>query len=586
MPLGSYTAACKTGILTLFALISGVFLIAGCDTTSGSADLALTNGKIATVDSSFSYAEAVAIKGDRIVAVGTTEEIMEMVSAGTAVVDLEGRLAIPGFIEGHGHFMGLGSAKLNLDLSTAQNWGEIISMVAEAVEDAEPGEWITGRGWHQEKWDEVPDNTVEGVPTHHQLSDASPDNPVYLRHASGHAAFANQLALELGRISSETANPDGGEIVHDVRGEPTGLLRETAQRAVGRALAAYREQMSPEELRAESIEMIRLAGEEALQHGVTSFQDAGSGFATIDLLREQAAEGQLPIRLYVMVRGASAEELEENLDNYRMIGFGNEFLTVRSIKQAIDGALGSHGAWLLEPYEDMPSSVGLVVNPVEEIERDAEVAMNHGFQVNVHAIGDRANRETLDIYERVFEKTGNGETDHRWRIEHAQHIHPDDLKRFPDMGVIPAFQAVHCTSDAPWVYKRLGAERAESGAYMWRTLWDLGAVITNGTDVPVEKIDPFASYYATVSRRLSDGTQFFPEEVLTREEALQSYTINNAYAAFEEDVKGSIEPGKLADIAILSRDILTIPEDEILDTDVVQTILGGKIVYTRGGAED
>ncbi len=546
--------------------------------------MVLVNGKIATVDSSFSIVEAVAIRGDRIAAVGSTDEMMEFVGADTELIDLDGKLAIPGLIEGHGHFMGLGSAKLNLDLSTTQNWEEIIAMVEEAVAEAEPGEWITGRGWHQEKWDTIPENTVDGVPTHHSLSAISPDNPVYLRHASGHAAFANQLALQLGRISSETSDPEGGEIVHDIRGEPTGLLRETAARAVGRALSVYREKMTPEQLHAEQLEMIRLASEEALAHGITSFQDAGSGFDTIDLLRARAEQGALPIRLYVMVGGEPSDSLRAKLPDYKMIGHANNFLTVRSIKQVIDGALGSHGAWLLEPYEDMPSSAGLQTNLVESIQTNALIAMEDGFQVNTHAIGDRGNREVLDIYEKVYD-TVEDEGDFRWRIEHAQHIHPDDLPRFADLGIIPSFQAVHCTSDAPWVYKRLGAERAENGAYKWRTLWDMGAVITNGTDVPVEKIDPFASYYASISRRLADGSQFFPDEVLTREEALQSYTINNAYAAFEEDIKGSLEPGKLADIAVLSTDILTAAESDILKTKVVMTIVGGDVVYKSEGSE-
>lgn len=573
----------QSALIVLLACMSLVIL-AGCDLDSGTADTVLVNGKIATVDSVFTIAEAVAIRGDRILAVGSSDEIMETAGSSTEVIDLQGRLAVPGLIEGHGHFMGLGNAKLNLDLSSTQNWNEILEMVAEAVEDAEPGEWITGRGWHQEKWDTVPEGTVDGVPTHHSLSEISPDNPVYLRHASGHASFANHLALELGRISSETQDPEGGEIVHDIRGEPTGLLRETASRAVGQALAAYRERMTPEQRHAEALEMIRLASEEALAHGITSFQDAGSGFGTIDLLRDQADAGELPIRLYVMVGGEPTDSLEAKLGDYRMIGRANNFLTVRSIKQVIDGALGSHGAWLLEPYEDMPSSSGLQTNSVESIERNARIAMENGFQVNTHAIGDRGNRETLDIYERIYQNTEEV-GDYRWRVEHAQHVHPDDLPRFADLGVIPSFQAVHCTSDAPWVFKRLGADRAESGAYMWRTLWDMGAVITNGTDVPVEKINPFASYYASVTRRLADGTQFFPEESLTREEALQSYTINNAYAAFEEDIKGSIEPGKLADIAVLSNDILSVPEEDILTTTVVMTILGGEVVYQSNSNE-
>jgi predicted amidohydrolase YtcJ len=331
-------------------------------------------------------------------------------------------------------------------------------------------------------------------------------------------------------------------------------------------------------LETERREKVRLAGQEALAKGVTSFHDAGSSFETIDFLKQQADADELPIRLYVMVRGESNEELDEKLPAYRMIGYGNGFLTVRSIKRQVDGALGSHGAWLLDPYLDMPESTGLVLEPIDDISGTAEVAMKYGFQVNTHAIGDRGNQEILNVYEATFKKHPN-QQDLRWRIEHAQHLHPDDIPRFADLGVIPSMQGVHASSDGPWILKRLGPERAESGAYMWRKLWDLGAVVTNGTDVPVEDIDPIASFYSTVSRLTLDGSPFYPEQRLTRAEALQSYTLNNAYAAFEEGTKGSLVPGKLADIVVLSQDLMTIPEEEIPNTKVVYTILGGKVVY-------
>ncbi len=571
-------------IWTLSVLIFAVFL-AACerplelDEQAFVADLVLTNGTIVTVDSLRPQAEALAVRADTIAAVGSSDDIAAFVGENTMVIDLDGRLAIPGFIEGHGHYMGLGRAKMILDLAQAKSWDEIVEMVGEAATEAEPGEWITGRGWHQEKWDDVPEGTVDGVPTHHSLTAVSPDNPVYLTHASGHASFANLEAMRLGGVSAETPDPRGGEIVHDLRGEPTGLLRETAQRLVGRALERAREQMTAEDLEEERRTQARLAAEESLSKGVTSFQDAGTSFEMVDLFRQLADEGNLPVRLYVMIRSSNAD-LEENLSSYRTIGYGNDHLTVRAIKWSIDGALGSHGAWLLEPYEDMPSSRGLNTADPADVARSAELAVEHDYQLNVHAIGDRANREVLDIFERAFERTEDaGEP--RWRIEHAQHLHPDDIPRFAGLSVIASMQGVHCTSDAPWVYKRLGAKRAEEGAYVWQTLWESGAVVTNGTDAPVEDVDPIASFYSTVSRKLADGSVFFPDQRLTRERALQSYTLNNAYAAFEEDIKGSLTPGKLADIVVLSKDILTIPEDQIPDADVVYTIVGGKVLYER-----
>jgi predicted amidohydrolase YtcJ len=336
---------------------------------------------------------------------------------------------------------------------------------------------------------------------------------------------------------------------------------------------------TPEEKRAHALEAIRLAGEEALSKGVTSFHDAGASFETIDGFKALARAGTLPVRLYVMVRHQTNEEMAEKLSDYRMINYGNGFLTVRSIKRQIDGALGAHGAWLLEPYDDLPSSTGLVLEPIEEITATAKIAVEHGFQVNTHAIGDRANREVLDIYQKTFEANPD-RTDLRWRVEHAQHLHPEDVSRFAELDVIASMQGIHCTSDAPWVYKRLGNERAAEGAYLWRDLIQSGAVVTNGTDTPVEDIDPLASFYASVSRRTSDGERFFPDQRMTRQQALESYTIHNAYAAFEEEIKGSLTAGKLADIVVLSRNIMEIPEDEILETRVVYTILGGRIAYS------
>nr|MBA3949889.1 amidohydrolase [Acidobacteriota bacterium] len=435
---------------------------------------------------------------------------------------------------------------------------------------------------HQEKWTSVPTPNVEGFPTHESLSRVSPNNPVVLTHASGHASFVNAKAMELSGITKDTANPAGGEILKDASGNPTGLLRETAARLVRHG--AGEPPMSAADLRARAIRGIALATAEALENGVTSFHDAGTDFETVDLLKQLADEHKLGVRLYVMLRVPNAPlaaRLETQRD-YPLIDYGNKRLTVRSIKVSIDGALGPRGAWLLEPYTDKPDSTGLNTVSIESARRTAEIAAAHGFQLNIHAIGDRANREVLDIYEQTFKTTGKSGRDLRWRVEHAQHIHPDDIPRFGQLGVIAAMQGIHCTSDAPYVPQRLGEERARTGAYVWQSLMKSGALVTNGTDVPVEDIDPIASFYATVTRRTADGTPFYPSQAMTRLEALKSYTINNAIAAFEEDSKGSLAPGKLADIVVLSKDIMTVPETEIRDAKVVMTIVGGTIVYESG----
>lgn len=544
------------------------------------ADLVLRGGLVATVDSVNNLAEAVAVSDGWIVAVGDNASIGRLIGPETEVIELDGRLAVPGFIEGHGHFLSLGDSQTILDLTEARNWDEILAQVARAAERATPGAWIRGRGWHQEKWDAPPEPAVEGNPVHDSLTAISPENPVLLTHASGHAAFANALALELAGFDDDATAPAGGELVRDASGRLTGLLRETAQRPVDAAFQRSQEGRSEEDVVAEFRREVQLAAEEALKKGVTSFQDAGTGFDIIDRLRQLEEMGVLPMRLYVMVQGASNEEMDARLADYYMPFEGNDFLTVRSIKRQIDGALGSHGAWLLDPYEDMASSTGLVLESVDDIRGTAHVAVKHGFQVNTHAIGDRANREVLDIYQSVFDSAEVG-GDLRWRIEHAQHVHPDDVNRFRDLGVIASMQSIHATSDAPWVYRRLGSERAESGAYLWRSFLDAGVVVTNGTDVPVEDIDPLAGFYAAVVRQTADGVPFFPGQRMSREEALRSYTINNAYAAFEEDYKGSLEVGKVGDIVVLDRDLLTVEAAELRDAQVDLTIVAGEVRYAR-----
>ncbi len=565
-------------ILRLFVLSIFAAAAAGCAASPEvEADLVLRGGKVVTVDEDVPDGQAIAVKGDTILAVGSNARMEALSNDTTMIVDLKGKLVIPGFIEGHGHFTSLGRAKMNLDLMAVRNWGEVIEMVAAAVAKATPGEWIVGRGWHQEKWDEAPRGAVEGFPTHHGVSSVSPDNPVFLSHASGHASFANKKAMDLAGISAATADPPGGEILRDEQGQPIGVFRERASGLISRAQSVSGTRENATDLTRRAIE---LATEECLSKGVTSFQDAGSSFGVINTFAEMADSGELGIRLWVMIREPNAS-IRANIDRYKALQrVGNNYLTVGGIKRSIDGALGSRGAWLLEPYADSPQSTGLATATLEDVTETAQIAIEHGLQLCVHAIGDRANREVLNIFEKTFAANPQ-KNDLRWRIEHAQHLHVDDIPRFGQLGVIASMQGIHCTSDAPWVLARLGYERAGEGAYVWQKLMQSGAVVTNGTDTPVEDVSPIASYYATVSRRLNDGSVFFADQRMSRMEALRSYTIHAAYAAFEDDLKGTLTPGKLADIVVLSQDILSIAEDEIPHTNVEITIVGGKIAYRR-----
>ncbi|MCH9694163.1 MAG: amidohydrolase [Gammaproteobacteria bacterium] len=554
-------------------------------TNEPSADLVLIGGSIATVDPNIGNVEALAVVGYQISAVGSDEEISAYIGPETRVIELQGRFVMPGFIEGHGHFLGLGESLRILDLSEVRDWNEVVSMVASAADKTKAGEWITGRGWHQDKWQSVPDDAVEGVPVNDSLSAVSPANPVRLTHASGHAYFVNDAALEAADIGKDTADPRGGTIVRDEKGEATGLLRETARNMVDGAERSFVEKLPAADRLALDRERVRMAGELALRSGVTSFQDAGARtrnfINTIEFLKTLEAEGELPIRLYMMARSVPLDALDKTLPFLKMLPEDNDFLVVRSMKKQIDGALGAHGAWLLEPYTDIPETDGLVLETVEDIEATAEYAVQHGYQLNTHAIGDRAVREVLDLYERVWEKMDVDGSELRWRIEHAQHIMPEDVPRFGELGVIASVQAVHGTSDGPWIPTRLGDERAEATSQPWRDLFRTGAVVTNGTDVPVERIDPIASYYSSVTRMMVNGEHFYPEHVMTREEALQTYTINGAYAAFEEELKGSLTPGKYADFVVLSQNLLTVDAERIPDTRVEMTFVGGELRYQR-----
>ena len=550
---------------------------AGQQPVSPPADLVLTNGKIVTVDDGVPEAQAIAIVGDRIAAIGSSADIKRHTGPKTQVIDLKGQLVIPGFIEGHGHFTGVGQAQLNLKLMKTTSWDEIVAMVGDAAKKAKPGQWIYGRGWHQEKWTSKPQPNVEGFPTHDALSKASPNNPVLLTHASGHASFANAKAMELSGVTKDTPNPAGGDILKDAQGNPIGAFRETASRLI--KSGAGEPPRTDAENAARARRILELASQESVSKGVTSFQDAGSSFADVDLMKQMIDEGKINVRLWIMIR-MNNQALAANLAKYRMVDYGNGFLTVRGIKKSIDGALGPRGAWLLEPYADKPGDTGHNTTTVEEIREASKLAIQHGYQMCVHAIGDRANRETLNIFEETF-KANSDKKDLRWRVEHAQHLHPTDIPRFGKLGVIASMQGVHCTSDAPYVIARLGRQRAEEGAYVWQKLMKSGAMVTNGTDAPVEDVDPIASYYSTVSRKLTDGSVFFADQRMSRMEALKSYTINTAYAAFEEDSRGSLKTGKYADMVVLSKDIMTVPEDQIPTTEVLYTIVGGKVRYKK-----
>lgn len=541
------------------------------------ADLVLRHGKLVTLDPRLPRASALAAQGGRIVALGEDAEMARWIGPATRVVDLAGQLALPGFIDAHAHFAGIGEAAENLKLGGYRSWPEIVAAVAAAAAKTPPGEWIVGRGWHQEKWEVPPTPAVAGFPVHDALSAATPDHPVLLAHASGHAVMVNARALALAGIDRTTPNPPGGEILRTADGQPSGLLSENAEGLVHEALRRWRASRSAAEREAALRRTLELADREALAKGITSLHDAGATFEEVDRLAAMMDEGRLGIRLWVMV-GDTLERMRADLARYRRVGAAGGKLTVRAIKAYMDGALGSRGAWLLAPYADQPSSTGLALTPLATLEEIARLALANDYQLAVHAIGDRANRETLDLFARVLAGVSDGKA-RRWRIEHAQHLDPAEIPRFAQLGVIAAMQGIHCTSDAPFVIPRLGPLRAREGAYAWRRLIDAGAVIANGTDAPVEDVDPIASFYATVTRRSADGSTFFPAQALTREEALRSYTLDAAYAAFEEQEKGSLAVGKLADVTVLSNDILTVPEAEILQARVLYTIVGGRVVY-------
>ncbi len=540
-----------------------VLIILGLSVTSVFADTLYSGGTVYTLDASNAVKPSLCVRADRIVAVERCQV--------DTVVDLAGATVIPGFNESHGHLMSLGFSKLRLDLSIVNNLDELVDSVARAVDSAEPGEWILGRGWHQSKWTPAPIEMISGFQTNRTLNEVSSDNPVYLVHASGHAAFVNDKALALAGIEDATRFSGDGEIIRDAQGRATGVLNERAQRLVSRII--------PEPTASQRQQALTLALQNLAEQGVTSFQDAGTGQQDIDLYKQFLAEGRLTSRVYVMLSGGNDTLLSEWMDRGPQIDLGDHRLTIRAIKLVADGALGSRGAWLLAPYSDRAGHVGLPTMPLEEMRDISHLGYQNGFQVGIHAIGDRANREVLDVFDELFDGRDRGV---RFRIEHAQHIDPIDIPRFGQLGVIASMQGIHLSSDRPWAIDRLGQQRIEQGAYVWRKLIDSGAVLINGTDAPVEPVNAIASYYSLVSRKTLAGVPeggFEPGQRLTRNEALRSYTTEAAYGAFEEEFKGSLEPGKVADFVVLDRDILKVAEQQILTTTILKTIVAGQVIY-------
>jgi predicted amidohydrolase YtcJ len=558
-----------------------IFLIWGCQKEENYADVLFINGNIFTVDSLLPQASVIAIKNQRIVGVGESSIIKDFKGEKTKVIDVNKAFVMPGFIEGHGHFGGFGEGLQQLNFLHATSWRDIIAMVEEKVKTAKPGEWIIGRGWHQEKWMEVPENNVLGYPFHHELSAISPDNPVLLRHASGHAIYANEKAMKLAGISREIPNPMGGEIVRDREGNAIGVFEERAMNLVSGTYQEYLRSLEPSERKRIWFQGLELAQQECLKNGITSFQDAGTKLNELNWLREWAESGKMEIRLWAMIR-ERFDDMNGKLDAFPWLNLSDYHLTVRAIKSEVDGALGAFGAWLLKPYADKYGFSGQNTTPLEEVDKIASLAAKHQLQFCVHAIGDRANKEVLHIFEKQIGRMNTENYFPRWRMEHAQHLDTLDIPRFKKWGIIASMQGIHCTSDAPFVVKRLGVERSRTGAYPWRSLIDSGALIANGTDVPVEEIDPIACFYASVTRKRADnGFAFFPEQRMTRKEAVSSYTLWNAYAAFEDKDKGSISAGKLADLVVLSNDLLACSDEEILNTKVLMTVIGGDIKYKR-----
>jgi predicted amidohydrolase YtcJ len=557
----------KKHLSSYFALAMLAPMLLGAQ---GSADLVLTNGHIYTVDNARPVVTALAIRGGRILFAGSDAEARVLASRSTRLVDLHGATVLPGIIDAHAHLLGLGYMLQSANVAGAASYQEVVDRVKARAKDARPGVWILGRGWDQTRW------ASKEFPTHELLSRAFPNNPVVLERIDGHAVLANAKAMELAHITATTPEPSGGRILKLASGLPSGVFVDNATDLIGRAIPAA----TPEQTR----HAVLAAIEECNRWGLTGIHDPGVDPKTIAIYEELAKAGKYNLRNYVMISDPGEPTAAVTLSNpYLRRGpqsaLYDGHLWIRAIKLYSDGALGSRGAALLAPYSDDPTNSGLLVSQPAHIEAWAETALRRGFQVNVHAIGDRGNRITLDAFESALRRVPKA--DHRFRVEHAQVLSQQDIPRFAKLGVIPSMQATHQTSDMRWAESRVGPERIR-GAYAWRSLLNTGVIIPNGTDFPVEEVNPLLTFHAAVTRQDPENSPvggWYPDQKMTREEALQSMTIWAAYAGFQESMLGSLTPGKYADFVVLDRDIMRVPDTEILGARVISTWIGGKRVY-------
>ncbi len=528
------------------------------------ADLIVTNARVYTADEARPLAEAFAVRDGRIVFVGSRQEAQALKGANTRVVDAAGKTVIPGMVDAHAHFGGLAQTLRAVDLVGTRTYDDVIARVVERAKTTPKGGWILGRGWDQNAWGDT------RFPTHEKLSAAVPDHPVVLTRVDGHATLVNAAAMRIASLTAASKDPTGGKILRDAQSNPTGVLIDNAKDFVDKKV--------PGPTTAETRTALKDAIAVMHRWGLTGMHDAGASRELIDLYEQMAQSQELNLRLYVMIGDDSAA-----LKHYMQIGprsaLYNGQLWVRAIKLYADGAMGSRGAALLEPYSDDPNNTGLLLSAPAHIRDVAERALKSGFQVNTHAIGDRGNRVVLDAYEQALKTVPTA--DHRLRVEHAQILHYDDIPRFAQLGVIPSMQASHQTSDMYWIGKRLGPTRV-LGAYPWRSLINSGVVIPNGSDFPVEQVNPLISFHASIARQDANDWPaggWFTEQRMTREEALRSMTLWPAYAAFQEKEMGSLTPGKYADFVLLDQDIMRVPAELVLKTNVVATYIGGKEVY-------
>jgi predicted amidohydrolase YtcJ len=531
------------------------------------ADLIVTARHIYTVDADRPTVRALAVRGGLVAFAGSVREAMALKGPRTRVLDLGDLTVIPGIIDAHAHLLGLGEALRTVDLTGTRSYEEVIQRVAARARELGPGEWIRGRGWNQNDW---PD---QRFPTQDALSRAVPDHPARLTRVDGHAVLVNARALELAGVTTATPDPPGGRIIRNPDGSPTGVFVDEAMAIIDRVVPP----LSSDETRA----AVLAAVAEASRWGLTGIHDAGVEAPTIDLYEQLARAGQFKLRDYVMVAGDTDATITRYLRRGPQNALYGGHLWIRAIKLYADGALGSRGAALLEDYSDEPGNRGLVITDEDSIRKVAVAALRNGFQVCIHAIGDRANRMVLDAYQAALDSVPTA--DHRFRIEHAQILSRQDVPRFAELGVIPSMQTSHQTSDMYWAMSRLGWTRSQ-GAYAWRSLLNTGVVIPNGTDFPVEAVNPMIRFHSAITRQDAAGWPaggWFPAERMTREEALESLTIWPAYAAFMEHLAGSLTPGKYADFTVLDQDIMTAVPERILETHVVMTVLGGETAYQR-----